>query len=118
MSEIFTVGRWTLADGKEEAFVEAWTAFAAWASSHPGAGKLRLARDVRTPNMYVSFGRWDGIDSVRAWKGGAEFRERLAQVVQHVADFAPTELAIVATAESGAAESQLEEVAIEPAHAR
>jgi heme-degrading monooxygenase HmoA len=102
MSAIYTTGRWRPDPGKEETFVEAWTAFAAWASRMPGAGALRLARDVRSPDVFVSFGEWQDMRAVRAWKGGAEFKERLAQVLQYVEDFEPTELELVATAEAGA----------------
>ena len=102
MSAIYTAGRWRPDPGKEETFVEAWTAFAAWASGMRGAGTLRLARDVRSPDVFVSFGEWQDVQAVRAWKGGPEFKERLARVLQYVEEFEPTELELVATAEAGA----------------
>jgi heme-degrading monooxygenase HmoA len=110
MGAIYTAGRWRADPGKQEAFVEAWAAFAAWASSVPGAGTLTLTRDVRSPELFLSFGDWEDLEAVRAWKGGAEFKERLAQVLQHVDEFEPTELEVVATARTGAA-------AAEPVHA-
>jgi heme-degrading monooxygenase HmoA len=103
MSEIYTTGRWRPNEGKTEAFVEAWTRFAAWASGMPGAGELRLARDVRDANVFLSFGAWEDDGAVRAWKSGPEFRERLARVLQHVDAFEPSELAVVATAQAGTA---------------
>ena len=102
MGEIYTAGRWRPAAGKEDAFVEAWTEFAAWASRMPGAGTLLLARDVRTDGVFLSFGAWESIDGVRAWKENAEFRDRIRRVVQHVDEFEPSELAVVATVDSGA----------------
>jgi heme-degrading monooxygenase HmoA len=101
MGEIYTTGSWKPNGEAEEAFVEAWTEFAAWASSMPGTGKLRLVRDLHEPGRFVSFGDWEDIDDVRAWKSSPEFRERMAQVLQHVDEFHPTELALVATAEQG-----------------
>lgn len=68
-----------------------------------GAGTLRLTRDVRETERFVSFGRWESIDAVRAWKTASEFRERMARVLQHVDDFEATELAVAATAEREAA---------------
>ncbi|TMK93520.1 MAG: antibiotic biosynthesis monooxygenase [Actinobacteria bacterium] len=100
---IYTTGTWKPAPGKEEAFVEAWAEFASWASGMDGVGALRLAQDVRDTERFVSFGTWESIEAVRAWKGAADFRERLARVVQHVTEFEPTELALVASAESGTA---------------
>jgi hypothetical protein len=36
MYEIFTYGRFELPPENEEAFIAAWTEFAAWASARPG----------------------------------------------------------------------------------
>jgi heme-degrading monooxygenase HmoA len=49
----------------------------------------------------VSYGAWEGTDAVRAWKSSPEFRERMAQVLQYVDDFRPTELDVVAVASPG-----------------
>jgi heme-degrading monooxygenase HmoA len=103
LNEIYTTGRWKLGAGKEDAFVDAWARFATWASGFPGAGALRLTRDLRDGDVFVSFGRWETIEAVRTWKGAPEFRERLARVLQHVDEFEPTELELVAVAEAGAA---------------
>jgi heme-degrading monooxygenase HmoA len=103
VTEIYTTGKWKPNAGKEEAFVEAWADFAAWASTMSGAGTLRLTRDVRDAEVFLSFGAWESIDAVRTWKEAPEFRERLAHVLQHVDEFEPTELALVATADAGAA---------------
>ncbi len=117
MTDIYTMGTWTPAEGKTDAFSEAWAEFAGWASAMPGAGTLRLARDARNPRRFVSFGVWQNVESVRAWKSSPEFRERIARVLQHVDEFEPTELGVVATAESGAAEVLAEPAAVEPVHA-
>ena len=101
MSTIYTSGTWKPNAGSEDAFVAAWMQFAAWASSMPGAGRLQLARDLRKPEQFVSFGDWASIDEVRAWKSSAEFRERMAQVLQHVDEFRPAELTLIASAKDG-----------------
>ena len=102
MSTYYTAGRWTPRPDRVEAFVEAWTAFAAWASGMPGAGELRLVRDVGDGGRYLSFGAWVSDDAVRAWKSAPEFGRRLALVLEHVDRFEPSELALVATARAGA----------------
>lgn len=117
MAELYTFGAWKPSAGKEDAFLDAWLAFAGWASGRPGAGKLRLARDVREPDRFVSFGSWDTPDAVRDWKSSPEFRERISQVQQHVDEFKPTELAVVATAESGVGALERSPLQIEPIHA-
>src|SRR5262249_3334948 len=98
MATVITSGTWKPNPGREEAFVEAWEQFAAWASRMPGAGRLRLTRDLYEDGRYVSFGDWASEDAVRGWKGSPEFRERMAQVLQHVGEFQSAELGLVATA--------------------
>jgi heme-degrading monooxygenase HmoA len=97
MAEMYTTAEWIPNVGEEEAFVDAWTAFAGWAGSMPGAGTLRLARDLGDATRYVSFGWWDSAESAHAWKSSPEFRERMGRVQQHVAKFSPAELEIVET---------------------
>ena len=101
MSQIYTTGMWKPNPGKAEAFVEAWKTLASWASGQPGAGTLRLVHDRYEPGRFVSFGAWESIDDVRAWKQSPEFRERMARVLQHIDVFEPTELELVAAAEDG-----------------
>ena len=105
MQDVYTTGSWKPFPGQEEAFVEAWTEFASWASELPGAGTARLARDLRDPERFVSFMDWDSIEAVRGWKGSPEFKERMSRVQKHIDKFAPTELEVVARCPSGAAAS-------------
>ena len=65
MYEIFTYGRFEVAPENEDAFVETWTEFASWASARPGAGTIRLFRDVRNPGRFVSLGQWTAPRSSR-----------------------------------------------------
>lgn len=102
MSEAFTTGYWKPYDGQEEAFIEAWAVFAHWASEMPGAGTVRLARDLRNPGHFVSFAAWESIEAIRAWKSSPEFKERMGRVQQHVDKFSPTELELVAAFDKGA----------------
>jgi heme-degrading monooxygenase HmoA len=100
MSTVYTSGSWQPSPGSEDAFVAAWQQFAAWASTRPGAGKLRLVRDLSRPERFTSFGDWESIEQVRAWKSSSEFRERMARVLQHVDEFQPTESTLVASVAS------------------
>lgn len=98
MTTMYTTGEWFAKEGHEAAFVEAWGAFATWAHSKPGAGTLRLAQDLDTPDRFVSFGLWDSAESAHQWKADPEFPARMAQVQKHVAKFKPAELQVVRTA--------------------
>ena len=103
MSVVYTTGNWKPSPGREEAFVEAWEKFAAWASAMPGAGTLRLTRDLFDEGRYISFGDWASADAARNWKSSTEFKEQLAKVLQHVGEFQTSELGLVATATEGSA---------------
>jgi heme-degrading monooxygenase HmoA len=101
MSELTTKGTWMVDPAKEVAFVDAWAEFAAWASAMPGATTLRLTHDETNERRFLSFAAWESPDAVRAWKANPEFKERMAQILQHVDDFLPEELIVVATAKNG-----------------
>jgi heme-degrading monooxygenase HmoA len=98
MPETYTTGTWKPHAGHEEQFVEAWKEFAGWAAGLEGAGRALLARDLRSPDSFVSFVAWESLDAVRAWKGSEEFKPRMGKVQEHVDKFAPTELEVVAYA--------------------
>ena len=102
MSEFITSGAWKPKPGEDDAFIAAWGEFAAWASGMAGAGTLRLMRDLADPSQFLSTGLWDSIEQVHAWKASPEFRERMGRVQQHVAEFKPAELQVIASAEAGA----------------
>ena len=101
MAIVYTTGSWRPFEGQEEAFVERWSEFSAWASGFPGAGRAVLARDVRDTERFVSFVVWDSWEAMRAWKDSPEFKERMGRVQQHVDKFAPTEIEVVAECEDG-----------------
>ncbi len=109
MTDAYTTAEWIAKAGHEDAFVEAWNAFAAWARSMPGAGTLRLARDLAGPSRFISFGLWDDIESAHEWKSNPEFRTRMAKVQEHVATFTPAELEVVRVVDDhhGSAEAGL-----------
>ena len=102
MGAVYTTGSWKPSPGRADEFVAAWEEFAAWASGRLGAGQLHLTRDLFEDGRYVSFGGWASLDEVHAWKSTPEFKERMAQVLQHVDEFKPAELEEVSLAEKGA----------------
>jgi len=96
MSEAYSSGAWTAKEGEGEAFVEAWTEFARWLSTMPGAGTARLTRDVSEPRRYLSFAPWESAEAMRAWKSNPDFPQRMGAVREHVEEFAPSEYELVA----------------------
>ena len=78
MYEIFTYGRFEVEPANEQAFVEAWSEFAAWVSAQPGAVTFRLVRDVRNAGRFISFGQWEDADAVRTGRAPPSSRRGLA----------------------------------------
>jgi heme-degrading monooxygenase HmoA len=99
--QLITTGTWMVDEGKQPAFIEAWAAFAASASTSDGATMLRLGRDASDPRRFVSFATWTDEESVRAWKSSPDQREGLAHVLQHVDDFHSEELEVLVSAAGG-----------------
>ncbi len=96
MSEAYSSGAWTAKEGEGEEFVAAWTEFARWLGTMPGAGTARLTRDLNDPQRFLSFAPWESADAMQAWKSNPEFRERMGAVQRHVVEFIPSELELVA----------------------
>jgi heme-degrading monooxygenase HmoA len=117
MYEIFTYGRFEVAAEHEEAFVEAWSDFAAWISRRPGNQSVRLTRDVRNTGRLVSVGKWEDAEAVRAFKCEPEFKERLGRIVKLSKDFEPTELVTLVKAAGGTTEQLAPPDDLEPIHA-
>jgi heme-degrading monooxygenase HmoA len=117
MYEIFSSGRFEVEPGNEDAFVEAWSEFAAWVSQQSGAQTLRLFRDVRHPGRFVSIGQWDDAEAVRAWKSSPEFKERIGRVVKQATEFEPTEYVTLAKVSDGTVEALSPPEGLEPIHA-
>ena len=117
MYEIFTYGRFEIEPANEEAFVEAWSEFAAWVTQLPGAQTLRLVRDVRNPGRFFSSGQWDDAEAVRAFKSSPEFKAGLGRMVALASDFEPTEHVTLVKATGGKVERLSPPADIEPIHA-
>jgi heme-degrading monooxygenase HmoA len=98
MAETYTNGVWIVKEGEEEAFIAAWREFASWGQTWPGAGTLKLTRDVYQPNRFMSFGPWESFEAQQAWKDDPAFKERIAQVREHTEEFTPSVFEHVTTA--------------------
>ena len=96
MGEVYSSGIWKVKDGEEQEFVAAWTDFANWLSTMPGSGTARLTQDVSNPGHYLSFAPWESMDQLQAWKNDPEFPKHMGPVQQHVAEFTPQEMELVA----------------------
>ena len=71
-------GRWQVQAGKEEEFVERWSAWLSSTSQKvPGFKWARLLRSDDDPSIFVSVSEWADPASLQAWKTSPGFTEGL-----------------------------------------
>ena len=100
LNQPYTLGNWTVKAGNEEAFIAEWKAFAEWSSKNqPGAGYGYLLQDPEHPQQFVSFGPWENLDAIRAWRERPEFKAFVGKVKMLCDNFQPHTLKLVATTE-------------------
>jgi len=74
MAEHYASGTWQVKEGREEQFVERWTAFLQWTrKDHPAMLAATLLRDRNVPGHYLSFAEWTDEPSRAAWKQDPHF---------------------------------------------
>ena len=95
----YTLGIWTVKEGKEQDFIAEWDRFANWtAKNQPGARDAYLVQDLNDPKQFISFGPWDNSEAIAAWRDRPEFKAFVAKVKGLCDDFQPRSLALVASA--------------------
>lgn len=100
LNQPYTLGTWTVKQGKEKAFVAEWDSFAKWtAKNQPGAGHGYLLQDVQRPQQFVSFGPWDNPEAIADWREKPEFKSFVEKVKQLCDDFQPRSLKLASTSE-------------------
>ncbi|HDR73080.1 MAG TPA: antibiotic biosynthesis monooxygenase [Methanoculleus sp.] len=78
--ELFTVGLWTVKSGNEEEFVKKWQAFARWSlDAMEGGSWAYLLQDAEQKNRFISFGPWDSLETIAAWRNKPEFKSAIAE---------------------------------------
>jgi heme-degrading monooxygenase HmoA len=83
MGQLYTHGRWVVNEGQEAAFQAAWEELAEWTNENiSGAvsGEARLLQDLDDPRVFVSFGPWESLEAIQAWRADAGFQERVGRI--------------------------------------
>jgi heme-degrading monooxygenase HmoA len=102
MAQLYTAGDWLVREGKETEFVEAWKELAEWTAGNvSGAGWATLLRDTEEPRRFLSFGPWQSLESIEAWRGSEGFQQRVGRIHDLLEKLRPQTLEVVA--ESGRA---------------
>lgn len=99
MRQPYTHGRWVAKEGREAEFQAAWEELAEWTARNiPGAvgGEARLLQDIENPRLFYSFGPWQSLEAIEAWRASAGFQERVGQVRELLEAFEAHTLDLVA----------------------
>ena len=86
---IYTVGIWTVKPGREDEFVAAWRAMGEASIAEFPAAHGTLLRDVGNPSRFISFGPWESLEAVDAWRASAPFTEGVARIRESLEAFEP-----------------------------
>jgi len=97
MGQLYTSGDWMVKPGQADAFRAAWEETAAWTRANiEGSSWAVLGQDTADPNRFRSFGAWESLASIDAWRSDEGFRARNDTLMQLVASFEPSTLETVA----------------------
>jgi heme-degrading monooxygenase HmoA len=99
MGRLYTHGRWVVKDGQQERFQAAWQEVADWTNatiSGAVAGETRLLQDLDDPTLFYSFGPWDSLEAIQAWRADRGFQERVGRIRELLESFEAHTLRTVA----------------------
>ena len=80
MGQHYTHGRWVVKEGQLDSFQAAWQEFAEWTNANVSGtvgGEARLLQDLEEPTRFYSFGPWDSLEAIQAWRADRGFQERV-----------------------------------------
>ena len=90
--ELYTHGRWVVKEGQQEAFQSAWRELAEWTNaSVDGAvgGEARLLEDLDDSRLFYSFGPWESLEAIEAWRASDGFQQRVVRLRELLDAFEP-----------------------------
>jgi len=74
--DVLTLAIWTVRPGRSEEFISLWESFASWTSgSRESSQRGYLVQDLADPQLFISYGYWDDMATINAWRESPEFTE-------------------------------------------
>jgi heme-degrading monooxygenase HmoA len=98
LGQLYTHGRWMVKEGQQERFQAAWQELAGWTNANISgavAGEARLLHDLDDPTLFYSFGPWDSLDAIQAWRADPGFQERVGRIREFLESFEAHTLRLV-----------------------
>ena len=77
---VYTLGIWTVKNGREGEFVDAWRDLAERTKSDFPDETATLLRDRDQPNRFISFGPWDTLEQIERWRGSETFKQAVGTI--------------------------------------
>jgi heme-degrading monooxygenase HmoA len=95
-------GRWQVMPGREQEFIERWTAWLTWTRDNvAGFRSATLLRSEDDPDRFTSISDWDTNAAANAWKLTPGFTEHLGPVRAPCTEFIGGDFDLVAHVASG-----------------
>lgn len=92
----YSSGVWIAKPGRLSEFVAAWREFAEWSlATIEGAAWAKLLQDRAQPNRFISFGPWDSLEAIEAWRSHPGFAERVGRIRELIESLEPSTLEAV-----------------------
>lgn len=95
MQRFYTHGTWKVKKGKEQEFIDAWSAFADWTKAQYPRAAGTLLQDLDDPTVFHSFGPWESREEIEEWRRQPGFAERVDQMKALLEDFGPRTMRVV-----------------------
>ena len=95
---LYTVGIWTVKPGREDEFVAAWNEIAARTLEEFPDARGTLLRHRDQPGRFVSFGPWQSLDQIAAWRASPAFQQGLRDMGDLLDAFEPGTFELVTSA--------------------
>lgn len=98
MDHLYTHGRWVVNNGQQKRFQAAWQDLAEWTNttiSGAVAGEARLLQDLDDPTLFYSFGPWESLEAIQAWRADAGFQKGVERLRESLASFEAHTLRLV-----------------------
>ena len=92
---IYTLGIWTVRPGLEDDFVRAWEDMGMETKKQFPTASGTLLRDHARPNRFISFGPWESLEHVVAWRESSAFTEGLRRIREVLDEFEPNTMDLV-----------------------
>ena len=94
---VYTLGLWTVQDGRQDDFVRAWLDMGTRTRAEFPEATGTLLRDRQRPELFISFGPWESEAAVVAWRESDAFRQGIASISEVLQNFEPHTMEHIAT---------------------